>query len=594
MSNRLFNKAPDWWTRNLLVAATLAMASLVSQWGGNRLAAQEASNIKIPQHVFPGGFEGVMPGKTSTTELPGLLGQPQRRIDGGKELVFRVASFEEVRTRMKAGTVQEIIVTLRVPSATSWAKGFLGAEKLKHVDVTQGDEALRVIPERGIRLVRATKTSDDITHIRIGFPVAEDFVARATDQRKHGYAQTWSDLTVALAMTNDDRIRVELAELALNLERYDQVKKYLDGVSQARRDAKWKLLFARWVAAIGARKDAIAALQYTVDDPATPPNVRMLALVERAKVELASSTGDSGQAAKWLQRATDEAMKALAKNPEDIAAAKALFDAHLAMMRSIASGEWSRQHATLEQWQINAEQLVPHVMLDGANICAKQDLVATIIASRTQLDEAFEHQVLVRQLEEVTTTLVDKGDPLLAQRARRGAADALTQVAMRQLKDGNHRAATATFEAALAALTNGSQTGDLEKANLRKLVDVLFARGVVDSVGTGNHEAASIWFRRMLSALEDPRVAPYPREAIIRGDQLVSIGVSFWQIGAKETAIDVTERGLNYIDSAIKVGWGNPDDRVVAVENLRAMHEASGHKEKAEFFGAQLPGATRR
>lgn len=547
----------------------------------------QAEKTSTPSHIFPAGFEGVTPGKTTTNELPALLGQTQQRIDGGKELVFRVASFEEVRTRMKAGVVQEVIVTLRVPSATSWAKGFLGAEKLKHVDVIRGGEALRVIPERGIYLVRASKTSDDVTHIRIGMPVAKDLVERAQDQRRHGYMQTWSDLSAALAMSNDDNIRIELAELALNVERYDQVKKFLDGVPQAKRNAKWKLLFARWVAAIGARKDAIAALQHAVDDPKSPPSVRMTALVERAKVELASNTGDPSQAAQWLQRATDEAMKALAQDPLDITAAKVLFDAHLAMMRSIATGDWSRQHASLDQWQTGAEQLVPHVTLDGANICAKQDLVATIIASRTQLEEAFEHRSLVRQLEQVTTTLVGKGDALLAQRARRGAADALTQVAMRQLKDGDYRAATATFEAALAALTNGAKTADMEKANLRKLVDVLFARGVVDSVGSGDHEAASLWFRRMLSALEDPRVKPYPREAIIRGDQLVSIGVSFWQIGAKEAAIDVTERGLQYIDSAIDVGWGNPTDRVVAVDNLKAMHAASGHKEKAEFYEAQ-------
>lgn len=546
---------------------------------------------KLPSHVFAGSFEGVTPGRTSSTELPNLLGAVQQRIDGGKELIFRVASFEEVRCVMKAGTVQQVVVKLRVPSSTAWAKGYLGAEQLKHVDRVDGKLPLRIIPERGIHLVRATATSDDVTEIRVGLPVAADFVARAQDQRKHGFTQTWNDLNVALIMTGEDRIRIELAELAIHLERYARAKDYLDRVAQDHRNPHWKLLFARWVSAIGARKDAVAAIEHIIDDPQTAASVRMAALVERAKVELAGSNGDAEKAAKWLQEATDSAMKTLAQNDQDLPAAKVLFDAHLAMMRAISSGDWSRQHATMERWQANAEQLVPHVMLDGANICAQQDLIATIIASRTQLQEDFHHTPFVRQLEVVTTKLVQKGDSLLAQKARRGAADALTQVAMRQLKDGDHVGATKTFEAALAALTNRSQSDELEAANLRKLVDVLFARGVVDSVGTGDHEAASIWFRRMLSALDDPRVTPYPREATERGDQLVSIGVSFWQIGAKEDAIAVTERGLHYIDSAIAVGWADAADRLVAVENLKAMHQATGNTKAADAYSAQLPGS---
>jgi hypothetical protein len=64
--------------------------------------------------------------------------------------------------------------------------------------------------------------------------------------------------------------------------------------------------------------------------------------------------------------------------------------------------------------------------------------------------------------------------------------------------------------------------------------------------------------------------------------------VSFWQIDAKQNAIEVTERGLQLIDSAIDVGWATAGDRMVAVENLKAMHASLGNAEKAEFYGAQL------
>jgi tetratricopeptide (TPR) repeat protein len=185
-------------------------------------------------------------------------------------------------------------------------------------------------------------------------------------------------------------------------------------------------------------------------------------------------------------------------------------------------------------------------------------------------------------------SLVRKGDAILAQQARRNAATALKQIAMRQLRDGANEKAIKTFEGALAALTNQSQPAQLEAANMRRLADVLFARGVVESVGLGDHKAASVWFRRMLSVFDDPRARPFPRHAILRGDQLVSVGVSFWKIGAKKDAMEVTVRGLRYIESAIDVGWADPDDRTVAVQNLKAMYEAEGDKEKAKLYSAQL------
>jgi hypothetical protein len=573
--------------RALLVGFVCVTAAM--QTDGRFAAKEQDSEQKAVANVFAGSFEGVTPGKTTSTELPTLLGSPERRIDGGKQLVFRVASFEDVRTTMKAGVVQQVQVTLRVGSPTAWAKGFLGVEELKHVDVERGDEHLRLIPERGIYMVRKSATSDDITHIRIQEPSSADFLARAENQRRHGYSQTWSDLDTALAMSPDrNSIRISLAELALHLERYIAAEKHLSDIPEAERDGYWRLLSSRWVIAIGARKDAVAAVEHVMDPSQSAPAVHMAGLVERAKIELQANDGDMRQASQWLEKATAEAMQTLANDRQNMNAAKVLFDAHLLMMRVIASGEWDRQEATLERWQNNAEQLVPHVMLDGANIGAKQDLAAAIIGSQTSALNSVDWGPLVQKLETATIAMVQKGDPLLAQHARRTAAAALTKVAMRQLQDGDPDAATSTFEAALAALTNGAKSGELETANLHQLADVLFARGVVDSVGIGNHEAASVWFRRMLSAMDDPRAKPYPSEAIIRGDQLVSIGVSFWQIDAKQNAIEVTERGLQLIDSAIDVGWATAGDRMVAVENLKAMHASLGNAEKAEFYGAQL------
>jgi tetratricopeptide (TPR) repeat protein len=281
-------------------------------------------------------------------------------------------------------------------------------------------------------------------------------------------------------------------------------------------------------------------------------------------------------------------MKVLAKDPGNSSATTTLFNAHLEMLKVVSRGKWTHQKATMERWQTNAEKLVPLVMLTGGNIGARQDLLAAIIASRTLLVEPMESADLVKRLEDETMSLVRKGDPILAQQARRNAATALKQIAMRQLRDGANEKAIKTFEGALAALTNQSQQSQLEAANMRRLADVLFARGVVESVGLGDHKAASVWFRRMLSVLDDPRARPFPRHAILRGDQLVSVGVSFWQIGAKKDAMEVTVRGLRYIESAIDVGWADPDDRTVAVQNLKAMYEAEGDKEKAKLYSAQL------
>jgi tetratricopeptide (TPR) repeat protein len=577
-----------------LALGILILGLTVASGTANAENKRESDGVKAPSvptlvNVFAGTYSGITPGKTTSVELVASFGKPEQRLDGGKSLVFKVDSVEEIRTSMKAGVVDELAVTLQGPRSTEWAKKILAVKGLVHVDVNLSDQSLRLIPERGISLVRVSAKSEDVTHILIRAPSAKDLIARSRDQRKNGFSQSWSDLMAAVALADDkDPVRLELSELALDLERYDVTKSLLERVDPAKRNAHWKLLIARWIVAIGDRQQAQEAVKSAMNDADATPTIRMVALVELARLESDSKQGNTDQAAQWLQQACDEAMKVLAKDPGNSTATKTLFNAHLEMLKVVSRGKWTHQKATMERWQTNAEKLVPLVMLTGGNIGARQDLLAAIIASRTLLVEPMESADLVKRLEDETMSLVRKGDPILAQQARRNAATALKQIAMRQLRDGANEKAIKTFEGALAALTNQSQPAQLEAANMRRLADVLFARGVVESVGLGDHKAASVWFRRMLSVFDDPRARPFPRHAILRGDQLVSVGVSFWKIGAKKDAMEVTVRGLRYIESAIDVGWADPDDRTVAVQNLKAMYEAEGDKEKAKLYSAQL------
>ena len=68
------------------------------------------------------------------------------------------------------------------------------------------------------------------------------------------------------------------------------------------------------------------------------------------------------------------------------------------------------------------------------------------------------------------------------------------------------------------------------------------------------------------------------------GESFVSMGVSYWEIGQHEKAVSLTQKGITWMEEAVKQGLLARSSLVVPYNNLSAMHRKLGSNEKANHF----------
>ena len=71
------------------------------------------------------------------------------------------------------------------------------------------------------------------------------------------------------------------------------------------------------------------------------------------------------------------------------------------------------------------------------------------------------------------------------------------------------------------------------------------------------------------------------------GDRLVSMGVSYWQDGKREKALQLTQRGAELLKHAVSLGNRKSDSLAIPYANLASMHDVLGHKAEAARFTKQ-------
>jgi hypothetical protein len=83
----------------------------------------------------------------------------------------------------------------------------------------------------------------------------------------------------------------------------------------------------------------------------------------------------------------------------------------------------------------------------------------------------------------------------------------------------------------------------------------------------------------------------------LHGDALVSMGVSYWERGHRERALELTQRGADVLQAAVRTGALDQSTLAVAYGNLANMHRQLGHQNEATRFveiAEHLEGTTRQ
>jgi hypothetical protein len=113
---------------------------------------------------------------------------------------------------------------------------------------------------------------------------------------------------------------------------------------------------------------------------------------------------------------------------------------------------------------------------------------------------------------------------------------------------------------------------------------IMFLTGSLAAVTAGDHAEAVRWFDKAATLLQD-RTAETPAMDVVNyGELFVSMGVSYWETGAQQQAVELTQMGVESLRQDVQSGRLPATTLTIPYGNLAAMHGQLGNTAEAKRF----------
>jgi tetratricopeptide (TPR) repeat protein len=587
------------------------LASVEADGGDKFSTALAGANGPRKIDAQPAKFNGIQPGKSSERDVRNAWNEPKRTTatDGGSILTYEFEPFRSVEVQIAAEAVTAINIELQASLPPKRLAKQLALDKLDAVAVTDAEGALlgQAYPERGVLflfappsdVVAATTNSPPttVTHVVIQ-PLDADAFALRAESRLHGpYEQNINDLNTALAL-NPDLAHAHwlLAEIYLATGQADQAKSAADEACEIDpENAAYQLRSAEARMALGQYDDATLVVRAVLDGKATPPIVRAQALHEMGKLAALGDAEISAKAIAFENRAIALADSlATSKNVKERRAAKVvLIEAHLAVALQIAKQDYANKLQSVSQWIGRASGLAEDMIAhDGGSVELRLIVAKQSLESLASFKPSKDPGPWIAEAEQTAATLTEQcSDELWRRRIQWELGQAYFQAVRIEHLRLQPASALRFGQLAIENLADGAAKRQAVYDSEQLVGELYFHIGVVHAVQKQDHKTAAQWYDKALPLLAAPRPTSTLLAPQHDGEELVSMGVTYWQIGEKDHAIDLTLNGVELVVKAVEGGSLPKTALAVPYGNLATMYEQLGEKEDAAKY-AELARST--
>lgn len=132
-------------------------------------------------------------------------------------------------------------------------------------------------------------------------------------------------------------------------------------------------------------------------------------------------------------------------------------------------------------------------------------------------------------------------------------------------------------------LERGSE-GNQRPANWLLMGRLYFRLGTIYAVNKSDHHEAVRWFDKSIPLFQKAADGIPAHEVGRLGETLVSMGVSYWEVGNREVALNQTKTGVELIEAAVESGYIEKLALEVPYSNLATMHRQLGENAQADRF----------
>jgi len=551
-----------------------------------------------PVAIEVASFKGVTPGLTTTAELEQAWGAPREMTKRDGELVhlYSVEPFENVDVSSVDGKVVSVVIRLdRVFPARAVAEQLeLTRVAPALVHDGEGNVLGQVYPERGVLFAFEPsgvpgRPSMQVSQIILEPIRGEAFVLRAEETLDEQPARGRRDLELAVELDpTNARAQWLLGQVLARAGEYDKALAAAgSAVTHAPNDPQFQITRAKLLGQVGRLKEGIAAAKRAATLAADQPRLQARALCMLGDLQASGASPDYGSALKSHMAAirVADSVAGVEQRSLRLEAKETLVDAHLGAAHDIAWGEWKDKESAVTKWLARAARVADEVVEKEEGDSELRFRVATrALAACVGAHGKIDPDRWTQQALKTGNQLIEQAE-VPARRASLqwdlGMAlyDALQVYQMRS----EHDTALQHGEQAIAYLEEGNAVQQLPTASY--LIGRLYFRlGAIHAIRDDNHRVAIAWFEKALPHLEKKIPAEAFADLGRHGETFVSMGVSYWETGQREKAIELTQRGAALMKRAVERGTLEPKALQVPFANLASMHRSVGAEDKAKQF----------
>jgi tetratricopeptide (TPR) repeat protein len=561
-----------------------------------------------PAEIDAASFKGVTPGVTTMAEVEKTWGAPREMTKQANAMMglYAVEPFDQVEVSFYAGKVTSIVIRFERAFPADKVAEQLELSNVQPVLVSNelGEILGQVYPERGVLFAFETgeQSSRNVSQIILEPISAEPFVLRAETNLEIDRESSLADLSRALEIQpTNARAHWLYGRLLAATEDF---QKAVAACGQAVRlepgNPQYRVTWAEILGQTGRLGDALQQAQQAADASQSRPHVKARALCLQGDLLASGTEPDYKSAIQYHMQALQLAEPLAANRHPAIrrAAKEVLLDAHLGAAHDIAWGVWKHKQEAVTKWLERADLLAKDLIENEGrggelrfHVCTRA--LAAYVGMQGQLDpEQWTQQALLAGEQLITATKDPDRQAQYQWELGMALYDALQVYQMRD----DHQRALKYGEAAVKYLEDGDRQKQTPTTNYL-LGRLYFRLGAVHAIRDQDHAAAVAWFDKAVPLLDKPLPKEAARDLGRHGESFVSMGVSYWESGNQDKAVELTQRGVELIEQAVKQGLTGAAALAVPYDNLAAMNRQLGRDQEADQFqemAAKIKGTTTR
>ncbi len=553
-------------------------------------------------------FHGVTPGLTTRSQLLVEWGEPETiavakgETDGGEVLGYELPPFEQVEALVEADIVAVVRVTLVEKTTVQQMAERLRLTEIDPVEIIDplSDDLLAVaFPEKGLTLLtqsaRDASATDamkaTVTQLVLEPIDARSFVLRSEQRGAHELKAKLADLQKAVE-ADPQCAQAFWSKAIQHLAAGQSEAAHLAAATALRlapSDPAFRLTFAETLRDTAEYDNAVLETRKVLDDPSASPIVRAGALDLMGRLAAMGDKDIAGKTIDFHNTAITIADK-LATSSDDRErrlAKDLLVSSHLSVAKEIARRNYNNKAETVAEWIGRASGIAEErIASDAGGLELRLQVAREALEALAQLRPTKDPGPWITEAKETAEALLAEcTDPLMRARIHWELGEAYQHAVRIEHVRGDAQQALAYGAVSINELSEGAAPRTTSPAAEMMVGQLYFYLGAVNAVHKQDHAEAVGWYdkgRDVLTAARPKSEFVVPRRD---GEELVSMGVSYWSQDQKDLAIELTESGARMMERAVAAGVLDSDNLAVPYGNLATMYKKVENGAKALEYG---------